>query len=580
MMGIMKVCVIEPPFIEPGMPYPEIHRIAHAIELCGHEAIAADANIMLYRSVIDTPINIEDKDVLYGSFANAFFVDDISLLYQQGKSDKGSLGDMSPDLVSALRNFDTEKLDRLKNESLKRFSGLGDYVGHFQYVSDQELLNAFLDYNIKACATDSYLSLNSFENGIDITSPDDIFDYITGQTNSLIQLFEKHLQSRFAQTDCNRVLIVVREQVQLLPGFALAHWMKSCLAFSVSITGDFLNLALRRHFPGAVFQCTDEVIMGKIDSSLEQWLSNKSSALILRVPPELAENSTCNSSNKNLLVPGFVPQISTEEYFSPYPLTGSVISSKCYWSKCRFCGVSCIDTHNFSYLAIAALHRMLKKNIEKYNIHHVQFLDYAIPPAICKKIHILHDLEIRWAGQCRFEKQFTDPNLLNSMYRAGCTSLTWGFESGSPLLLSSAGKGGTISNESRSDIIKNSFLAGISNHLFVICGLPGETNQDFMETVKFIEKNNKYIAGIEVYLFQLVPGTSYYSAGRENYNAKVEESNNWNFNIKGAAGNPEMKTAVDRVDYLNNKFSYLSVKSQTHDFIEGDLAMIRTFQGN
>jgi len=95
-----------------------------------------------------------------------------------------------------------------------------------------------------------------------------------------------------------------------------------------------------------------------------------------------------------------------------------------------------------------------------------------------------------------------------------------------------------------------------------------------------IEINDKYIAGIEVYPFQLVPGTSYYFAGRENYNTAVEDSNNWNFNIKGAPGNPEMKTAVERVDYLNNRFSYLSVKSQTHDFIEGHLAMIRTFQGD
>lgn len=575
----MKVWVVEPPFIEPGMPYPEIHRIAHAVNLCGHEAIPIDANIMLYRSVIDTPINIKDRDILYRSFGKAFFIDNISLLNKQELSDKGSTGDMSPELVSALRNFNMDELERLKKDSLERFSGQGTYLGHTQYVCDQELLNSFLDYNIKLDAPDSYLSLNSFENGIDITSPREIFDYITGQTNRLIPLFEKYLRSRFAQTDCDRVLIVIREQVQLLPGLALAHWMKNYLACFVSITGDFLHQALRRHFPYAVFQCTDEVIMGKIDSCLEQWLSNKTPALVLRVPSELCNYSTCQLSKKKLLVPGFMPQISTEEYFSPYPLTGGVISSKCYWSKCRFCGVSCFDTHNFSYLAIAELHRMVKKNIEKHNIRHVQFLDYAIPPGICKKMHILNNLEIRWAGQCRFEKQFTDPNLLKSMYQAGCTSLSWGFESGSSVLLSSAGKGGIISNELRSDIIKNSFLAGITNHLFVISGLPGETDEDFKETVKFIEENDDFIAGIEVYPFQLVPGTAYYSAEKADNNATEGKSNDWNFNIKGENRISDMEIAVQRADYLIYKFSYLSVRSQTHDFIEGHLAMIRTFQG-
>jgi hypothetical protein len=487
---------------------------------------------------------------------------------------------MSLELVSALRNFDIDKLDRLKKDSLKRFSEQGTYLGHTQYVCDQELLNAFLDYNIKESAPDSHLSIYSYENGIDITSPRKIFDYITGPTNKLIPLFEMHLRSRFVQTDCDKALIVIREQVQLLPGLALAHWMKNYLACFVSISGDFLHQALRRYFPDAVFQCTNEVIIGKIDSSLENWLSNKPAALVLRAPVDLHNYSTHQLSKSKLLIPGFVPQISTEEYFSPYPLTGGVISSKCYWSKCRFCEVACFDTHNISYLDIAELHRMLKKNIEKNNIRHVQFLDYAMPPAICKKMHILSDLEIRWAGQCRFEKQFTDPNLLNSMYQAGCTSLSWGFESGSPVLLSSAGKGGTISNKLRSDIIKNSFLAGISNHLFVISGLPGETDQDFKKTVQFIEENDEFIAGIEAYAFQLVPGTAYYSAEKRDENAAETISNDWNFDIKGEQRISEICTAVERADYLNGKFSYLSVKSQTHDFIEGHLAMILTLQGN
>lgn len=42
-----RVAVIEPPFIEPGMPYPEIFRVADVLSEAGADAVPLDINVRL-----------------------------------------------------------------------------------------------------------------------------------------------------------------------------------------------------------------------------------------------------------------------------------------------------------------------------------------------------------------------------------------------------------------------------------------------------------------------------------------------------------------------------------------------------
>lgn len=569
----MRVCIIEPPFIEPGMPYPEIHRIAAVVNQYGSEACTVDANILLYSSLIRDSLGVGDRDNLYRSFAQSFFIDDISVFERQ---DGVRVGGMSARLFSALVNQDLEELAHLRQDALDRFSGQGFFSGHAQYVRDQELMNAFLDYGIKVYDQEASLSLDGFENQVDITFPASVLDFILDQGNSLIPLYEKHLRSEFSGINCHRMLVVIRVQEQLLPGLALSYWLKHHNNRIVAITGDFLNQALKRYFPDNIFHCADEVIMGKIDFSLEKWFSNDTSYPICRTPVDPPEGHIIQSQKRRLPLPGIVPQISTEMYFSPYPLTGATVSSRCYWSKCRFCGISCLDTHSFSQLSMEQLYEMLRGNLEENGVRHIQFCDYAMPPAFCTKTGMLEELAIQWTAQCRFEKQFTDPSLLSTMSRAGCTALSWGFESGSSKMLKACSKGGAVTAGARADILRFSFQAGISNHLFIITGIPGETEDDFRETEQFLEANSEYICGLEVHPFQLVPGTSYYQGV---FNGAERSGGDWNFNMQYSLSESDTGAAIDRAGILNEKFGHLSVVSETNDLLEGHLAMIRTFRG-
>ena len=84
-----------------------------------------------------------------------------------------------------------------------------------------------------------------------------------------------------------------------------------------------------------------------------------------------------------------------------------------------------------------------------------------------------------------------DRNILSKMKRAGCHTLIYGVESGSDHVLKKMGKG--YASDQAQEVIKLTYEAGICVNINIIVGFPGETDDDFNETLKFIVKNKKYI---------------------------------------------------------------------------------------
>ena len=80
------------------------------------------------------------------------------------------------------------------------------------------------------------------------------------------------------------------------------------------------------------------------------------------------------------------------------------------------------------------------------------------------------------------------------MKRAGCGSLTFGFESFSDKLLELMNKPFTA-KEARS-VIKKVKRAGMRVEANLIVGFPGEDEKDILATKKFLKKNRKYIDNI------------------------------------------------------------------------------------
>ena len=99
---------------------------------------------------------------------------------------------------------------------------------------------------------------------------------------------------------------------------------------------------------------------------------------------------------------------------------------------------------------------------------------------------------IKWVAQARVDSLSRD--LLSLMKEAGCIQLECGFETASDRLLKEVRKG--TSHRHNLEIIELIKSAGIRCLANIIASLPGETEEDFHDTVGFIEKS-----GVDAVIF-------------------------------------------------------------------------------
>lgn len=116
---------------------------------------------------------------------------------------------------------------------------------------------------------------------------------------------------------------------------------------------------------------------------------------------------------------------------------------------------------------------------------------------ICDLI-IASKLYIKWSAKVTLRKEMSY-ELLIKMKKAGCCSLAYGVESGSPCVLNDMRKNTNIGEGKR--IIEDTWRAGIRANCFFIIGYPTETEKDFQMTLNFIQKNARFI-----YCFDQITG--------------------------------------------------------------------------
>lgn len=108
---------------------------------------------------------------------------------------------------------------------------------------------------------------------------------------------------------------------------------------------------------------------------------------------------------------------------------------------------------------------------------------------ICDLV-IRSGLQIRWSAKVSFHPGMTS-GLLKKMKAAGCGSLAYGLESGSPRVLRDMRKNMNLDDTKR--IIRETFEAGMEANCFFLIGYPTETEEDFQMTLDFIRQQAAFI---------------------------------------------------------------------------------------
>lgn len=113
-------------------------------------------------------------------------------------------------------------------------------------------------------------------------------------------------------------------------------------------------------------------------------------------------------------------------------------------------------------------------------------------------------LDIEWV--CDTRADMISRNLLQAMKEAGCRTIWFGVESGSPRILEKINKG--ITNEQTIQAFKLCREVGIQIASSFMMGIPGETLEDMENTYKFAKKLDPDWAQFNIFI--AVPGSGLY----------------------------------------------------------------------
>ena len=117
--------------------------------------------------------------------------------------------------------------------------------------------------------------------------------------------------------------------------------------------------------------------------------------------------------------------------------------------------------------------------------------------------------KIKWFAQLR--ANIVDRELIKIMKNSGCVQVEYGFESGSQRILDLMNKKATVQQNILAARITRE--AGLRFQGNIIVGYPGETEQDFKKTVKFLWQVRPHTIGFN--LFMPLPSTAVYNKLKE-----------------------------------------------------------------
>ncbi len=191
-----------------------------------------------------------------------------------------------------------------------------------------------------------------------------------------------------------------------------------------------------------------------------------------------------------------------------YPYNAAFASRSCP-HQCRFCSV----VGFFGEYREKTIKQTVDQFEELYKRHGIQIfcmLDSLLNPIITELSHelIRRDLSVYMDTYMRVSEETCDPDKVFLWRRGGLYRARLGIESGSQRLLDLMGKGITV--EQSRMTLSNFANAGIKTTAYLVIGYPGETEEDFQETLAFIETLKNEIWQVECNPFY------YYYVGQPN----------------------------------------------------------------
>lgn len=109
-----------------------------------------------------------------------------------------------------------------------------------------------------------------------------------------------------------------------------------------------------------------------------------------------------------------------------------------------------------------------------------------------------------WGGMAILHPTMT-PRLLRRLRASGCSMLSYGLESGSQRIVDAMDKRFRL--EDAEKVIRATKEAGIKARAYLQCGFPGETEADFLETLRLVERNAPWLDQVSISFAEIYKGS-------------------------------------------------------------------------
>jgi magnesium-protoporphyrin IX monomethyl ester (oxidative) cyclase len=216
----------------------------------------------------------------------------------------------------------------------------------------------------------------------------------------------------------------------------------------------------------------------------------------------------------------FRPGHLLEEYLHSSPRgqhakqTLSLITSRGCPYDCTFCSVHPVSGYRWRKRSAQNVLEEISYYVERHNVNHLEFeddnltLDNQRAGQIFDGISGLNK-KITWSANNGLRVDTLSAPLLKKMKDSGCQQVALAVESGSQEVLGLMQK--KLSLEKVEEVVQSCSELKISTLAFFLVGYPGETDETFAATVKYIKKLKKLgLRGIGAMIVNAYPGTKLY----------------------------------------------------------------------
>lgn len=243
------------------------------------------------------------------------------------------------------------------------------------------------------------------------------------------------------------------------------------------------------------YKFVDHIVMGEGEVLFRELLSGKLRHKRMLMRDDLPEPTL---SMKEVKIPDY------SDFHMPNYLHLCIEGARSCPFQCKFCSET-VQWGNYRKKPSGVLADQMIHLVEKHGNKTFFMGDSLMNPYIedLSKSLLERNADLLYDGYLRADKIATDRVKTKRWAKSGCVRTRLGIESASAKVLKEMQKETTP--EGISKAIKTLASAGIRVTTLWIVGFPGETEEDFLDTLNFIREHHRYIYELDVHYYYYYP---------------------------------------------------------------------------